>query len=76
VSKLTRNRAQCPNCLDIIESKHRHDFVVCSCWGDDAKDTGIFVDGGLEDTRRGWHACLPIELSTYEEDLTTNGKLG
>lgn len=29
--KLIRNRAKCRNCGDIIESKHRHDFVSCSC---------------------------------------------
>lgn len=27
-----RNRAECLNCGDIIESKFRHDFVTCSCF--------------------------------------------
>jgi hypothetical protein len=41
-----RNRAKCLLCGDIIESKHRHDFVKCSC-GE------IFVDGGNEYWRAG-----------------------
>ncbi len=32
--KIYKNSAQCRNCGDEIESKHRHDFVVCSCWKD------------------------------------------
>lgn len=34
-----RNRAKCTHCNDIIESKHRHDYVRCSC-------DRIAVDGG------------------------------
>lgn len=34
-----RNRAKCRLCGDIVESKHRHDFVTCGC-GE------ISVDGG------------------------------
>lgn len=41
-----RNRAQCRLCLDIIESRHRHDFVTCKC-GE------IFVDGGHAYIRMG-----------------------
>ncbi len=40
------NKAQCRKCKDIIESKHRHDFVACKC-GE------IFVDGGKDYIRRG-----------------------
>lgn len=59
-TKLTRNAAECPRCHDVVESKHRHDLVRCSC-------RGIFVDGGLEYTRRGWSdGCEPIERSEYE----------
>lgn len=28
---MSRNRAKCLNCGDIIESKHRNDFVKCKC---------------------------------------------
>ena len=27
-----KNRAQCRNCGDILESKHRHDMVTCTCF--------------------------------------------
>jgi len=30
---------KCSQCGDIIVSKHRHDFVVCTCGS-------VFVDGG------------------------------
>lgn len=43
---MLRNIAKCKKCGDIIESKHRHDFVQCSCGA-------IFVDGGNDYIRRG-----------------------
>lgn len=43
---MIRNIAKCKKCGDIIESKHRHDFVQCSCGA-------IFVDGGHDYIRRG-----------------------
>lgn len=36
----------CANCGEIITSKHRHDFVVCSC-------ESIFIDGGFDYCRYG-----------------------
>jgi len=33
------SKAICSECGDIIESKHRHDFVVCKCGK-------AFLDGG------------------------------
>lgn len=41
-----RNRAKCRLCGDVIESKHRHDFVVCKCGS-------IFIDGGQDYCRCG-----------------------
>ena len=41
-----RNLAKCKRCGDIIESKSRHDFQMCSCGS-------IFVDGGTDYIRRG-----------------------
>src|SRR5262245_30845145 len=29
--KITRNAAECLECGDVIESRHRHDFVRCKC---------------------------------------------
>lgn len=43
---MLKNIAKCKKCGDIIESKHRHDFVQCSCGA-------IFVDGGHDYIRRG-----------------------
>lgn len=40
------NKCQCAKCLDIIESRHRHDFVSCKCGA-------IFTDGGKSYIRRG-----------------------
>jgi hypothetical protein len=39
------NKAKCKICSDVIESKHRHDFVRCSC-GE------ISVDGGKDYLKR------------------------
>lgn len=43
---ILRNSAKCLECGDVIESKHRHDWVKCSCGN-------IFVDGGKVYIRRG-----------------------
>ena len=45
-TKIIRNRAECRKCGDIIESKHRHDWVPCKCGA-------IFVDGGKDYFRSG-----------------------
>lgn len=55
------NKCQCARCLDIIESRHRHDFVWCKCGA-------IFTDGGTEYIRRGGEIENIIDMSkTYEE---------
>ena len=38
---ITRNAAKCTVCGDEIDSKHRHDFVSCSCGA-------ISIDGGKD----------------------------
>lgn len=38
---IVSNKVQCKQCGDIIESKHRHDFVSCSCGK-------VMIDGGRE----------------------------
>lgn len=59
--KLIRNRAKCLLCNDIIESKHRHDFVSCSCGN-------IFIDGGLEYSRGGAKDMKSFQgLCEYED---------
>jgi hypothetical protein len=61
------NKCQCRHCNDIIESKHRHDFVTCKCGA-------IFTDGGKEYIRRGAKDLNDIiDLSeTYEEEYESN----
>ena len=59
-SRILRNMAMCKLCGDIIESKHRHDFVRCMC-GE------IFVDGGKDYLRRGAKDMVNIiEMSKSE----------
>ncbi len=58
--RVVRNRCQCRQCNDIIESTHRHDFVRCKCGA-------IFTDGGKEYIRRGAKYLSDIiDLSEYE----------
>lgn len=54
--ELFRNRAQCPRCGEIIESRWRNDHRSCGCGG-------ISVDGGYDYLRRGWSDERPIERS-------------
>lgn len=39
---LTRNAVKCLVCNTVLESKHRHDFKMCSCLNSSS------VDGGLD----------------------------
>lgn len=60
--KLVRNALRCTACGDIIESKHRHDFVTCYCgsWS---------VDGGLDYVKRSFkeNPFVPqIDLCEWE----------
>ncbi len=58
--RLTRNRAQCADCKDIIESKFRHDFVNCKCGA-------IYVDGGLAYIRRVGKLEKIIEMCEWDD---------
>jgi hypothetical protein len=42
---------KCMTCEAVIQSKHRHDFVMCDC--DYKSDTSIYVDGGTAYFRMG-----------------------
>ena len=59
--KIVKNKVRCKKCGDVIESKHTHDFVKCSC-GE------VSIDGGHEYLRRLCRSneCYE-ELSEYEE---------
>jgi hypothetical protein len=58
---IIRNAAQCAKCGDIIESKHRHDFVSCTC-------NAIFVDGGHAYLRSGGNREDFISLLEVSND--------
>lgn len=58
-----RSRAQCVKCGNIIESRHRHDFVSCSCGT-------IFLDGGLDYIRCGFKDRTDIVMMTETRPKT------
>lgn len=49
------SKIRCLECGDIIESKHRHDFVRCSCGN-------AFVDGGSDYLRFGARGLDTVEV--------------
>lgn len=64
MEKIKINKIQCNFCKEIIESKHRHDFVSCFCGR-------VSVDGGKDYLRRCFMSSPEIdyvELSEYEEE--------
>lgn len=61
---ITKSAALCLKCDDIIESRHRHDFVRCSC-------ESIFLDGGREYIRYGGNLS-DIKLLTETRSKTVD----
>lgn len=57
--RIVRNRIRCLNCGDIIESRHYHDFVLCSC-GDCAVDGGVEYLRRLSRTRDGFEELSEV----------------
>jgi len=72
--RILRNSARCRVCLRDIESKHRHDFVVCDCW--DGKGNGIFIDGGKEYRRYGGDMENIIDTSIMDDLDEDPGEVG
>jgi hypothetical protein len=60
--RIIKNAIKCIHCGDIIESRHRHDFVTCSCGC-------CCVDGGTDYLRRGFVHSRDdfIELSEFDD---------
>ena len=57
----------CVNCKQVLESTHRHDFKVCSCWGSKGK-TGVSIDGGKDYQKFSYETNGTLEnMSEYEE---------
>ena len=63
---IIHNKIQCKNCGDVIESKHRHDWVACSCFKNEEDNQGVFVDGGTDYLRRGGKLENIIDLTEVE----------
>ena len=61
--KIIQNMVRCNHCGDVIESKYRHDYVVCKCGC-------CSVAGGHDYLRRGFTNSREdyTELSQWEED--------
>ena len=55
IKVLTKNSVKCLLCNTILESKHRHDFVMCPCPNHTA------CDGGLE-----YQRTLAVDLDLIE----------
>jgi len=53
---IIQNAVSCLACGDFIVSKHRHDFVTCTCGA-------VSVDGGQSYLRRVGDFCNSIDLS-------------
>ena len=63
MKRIIENSAKCLKCGDKIVSKHRHDYVTCSCGN-------VSVDGGLDYCRRVFKEMDTwIDTSIWEEDL-------
>ncbi|MFA5025103.1 MAG: hypothetical protein WC503_01150 [Candidatus Shapirobacteria bacterium] len=50
------SKVKCLKCGEVLESKYRHDFVMCSC------DNQTFVDGGNDYIRMGGKDMTVIAL--------------
>ena len=64
IKVLTKNSVKCLLCNTILESKHRHDFVMCPC------PNQTFNDGGLSYNRVGGKDLSLIENLCEYRTLT------
>ena len=63
MKRIIENSAKCLKCGDKIVSKHRNDYITCSCGN-------VSVDGGLDYCRRSFKEMDTwIDTSIWEEDL-------
>ena len=60
MKRIITNKIRCKKCGDIIESKHRHDFVTCKC-------VAVSVDGGQDYLKRSGNYEDWEELIEYED---------
>ena len=61
--KILTNKIRCNFCQEVLESKHRHDFVQCSCGK-------VAVDGGKDYLRRVFDLESDyVELSEFTDEI-------
>lgn len=60
MEKILVNKIRCKRCNDVIESTHRHNFMVCKCGA-------VAVDGGTDYLKRSGNREDWEELSEYKE---------
>ena len=64
MKRIIENSAKCLKCGDKIVSKHKHDYITCSCGN-------ISVDGGLDYCRRIFKDMETwIDTSILEDDTS------
>lgn len=64
MKRIIENSAKCLKCGDKIISKHRHDYITCSCGN-------VSVDGGLDYCRRSFKEMDTwIDTSIWEDDTS------
>lgn len=59
--RIVKNAIQCTRCKVVLESKYRHDFIMCDC------KQPVGVDGGKDYLKRTGRFQHYIELSVVED---------
>lgn len=65
--RIVRNAAECLQCGEVIESKHRHDFVTCKCGASS-------VDGGKSYLRRVGMGMRDLSEFADDDELDAMGR--
>lgn len=65
MKKIIRNAVKCKHCGDVIESKHCHDYVTCSCGC-------CSVDGGSDYLRRTFRNSKDEDFIELSETIETD----
>lgn len=64
VKVLKRNRVQCLECNEVLESTYRHHYVSCKC------SNQTFTDGGLAYQRFGAKDLTKVKVLSEYVDMT------
>lgn len=78
---LTRNAVKCLVCNTILESKHRHDFKMCSCLNSSSVDGGMdYQRISAKDLDLIENLCEYVEMTNdeyaaYQEGLKIKAEL-